>query len=458
MARLIYRTRIEAPAEDVFRWHSLPGALERLTPPWVPVRIVERRGGIETGAQVSLELGRGPLRRRYVAEQRDYEAGRQFRDVQVEGPFARWDHLHRVEPSGLSACFLEDRIEYVIPGGALGRALAGAAIRRKLDRIFAYRHHVTIHDLRLHRATDGIAPRHVLVTGSGGLIGSALVPLLTTGGHRVSRLVRGRTRRRQGERPWLPERGVLDPADLEDVDAVVHLAGENIAAGRWTEARKARIRESRVAGTQLLAGALARLSRPPKVLLCASAVGFYGDRGEEQLREESPPGTGFLPEVCVAWEAATEAARKAGIRVVHLRLGVVLSSAGGALRNMLTPFRLGGGGRLGDGAQFMSWIALDDAIGAIYHALSHPSLRGAVNLVAPHPVTNRVFTRTLGRVLRRPTCLAAPAAALRLALGEMADALLLTGARVDPARLRDSGYAFRFPELEAALRHLLGRT
>ncbi len=458
MARLIYRNRIDAPAEEVFRWHSLPGALERLTPPWVPVRIVERRGGIENGARVSLEMGRGPLRRRYVAEHRDYEAGRQFRDVQVEGPFARWEHLHRVEPSGPSACFLEDRIEYVIPGGALGRAVAGAAIRRQLDRIFAYRHRVTIQDLRLHRASGGIAPQHVLVTGSGGLIGSALVPLLTTGGHRVTRLVRGRPRRRQGERPWRPAQGVLDPADLEDVDAVVHLAGENIAAGRWTEARKTLIRESRVAGTQVLAGALARLPRPPKVLLCASAVGFYGARGGELVREESPPGGGFLPEVCVAWEAATEAARKAGVRVVHLRLGVVLSPAGGALKNMLPPFLVGGGGRLGDGAQFMSWIALDDAIGAIHHALSHPSLRGAVNLVAPHPVTNRTFTRTLGRVLKRPACLAVPAAALRLTLGEMADALLLTGARVDPVRLRESGYAFRFPELEAALRHLLGRT
>jgi uncharacterized protein (TIGR01777 family) len=430
MERQIYRTRIDAPAEAVFHWHSRPGALERLTPPWVPVRVVSRGGGIESGARVILEVGRGPLRRR---------------------------HLHRVEPDGPSACILEDRIDYEIPGGALGRALADRAVRRRLDRIFAYRHCVTAQDLKMHRVRGGLPPQHVLVTGSGGLIGGAAVPLLTSGGHRVTRLVRGRARAERGERPWRPEEGVVDPADLEGVDAVVHLAGENIARGRWTRARKARIRDSRVGGTRLLAESLARLSRPPKVLVTASAIGYYGDRGVDCVEESSPPGRGFLPEVCAAWENATEAAQEAGIRIVHLRLGVVLSPSGGALKRMLPPFRLGAGGKLGDGRQFMSWIALDDAVGAIHHALSLPSLHGAVNAVAPHPVTNATFTRTLGRVLGRPAFLTIPAAALRLALGEMAEALLLGGAPVEPSRLRESGYAFRFPELEGALRYLLGR-
>jgi uncharacterized protein (TIGR01777 family) len=238
---------------------------------------------------------------------------------------------------------------------------------------------------------------------------------------------------------------------------VVHLAGANIAAGRWTPARKAEIRDSRVEGTRSLCQALARLAHPPQVLASASAVGFYGDRGTETLTEESVAGTGFLPGVCQAWEAAAEPATRVGIRVVHLRFGMILSPAGGALRKMLLPFRLGGGGRVGSGAQFVSWIAIDDVLGAIEHVLREESLHGPVNVVAPESVTNAEFTRSLGRVLRRPTLIPLPAFAARLAFGEMADALLLASARVMPARLRASGYRFRFPELEGALRHLLGR-
>ncbi len=297
---------------------------------------------------------------------------------------------------------------------------------------------------------------HVAVSGSRGLVGSALVPILTTGGHRVTRLVRGRAAG-PDETAWDPARGLIDASRLEGVDAAVHLAGENIAAGRWTPARKAEIRRSRVDGTRKLCQVLARLPRPPIVLVSASAVGIYGDRGAEILTEESAQGTGFLAEVCREWEAGTEPASRAGIRVVNLRFGMILSPAGGALKKMLLPFRLGMGGQIGDGGQFMSWIALDDAIGAIHHALSEESLRGAVNAVAPGPVSNAEFTRTLARVLGRPSLLPVPAFAARLAFGELADALLLAGARVVPARLLASGYRFRFPDLESALRHLLGR-
>ena len=239
--------------------------------------------------------------------------------------------------------------------------------------------------------------------------------------------------------------------------AVVHLAGENIAAGRWTPARKAEIRRSRVDGTRNLCEVLARLPHPPKVLVSASAIGLYGDRGAEILTEESAAGTGFLAEVCREWEAAAAPAARVGIRVVNLRFGMVLSPTGGALKKMLLPFKLGMGGRIGSGEQFTSWIALDDVIGAIHHVLCEESVRGAVNAVAPEPASNADFTRTLARVLRRPTLLPLPAFAARLALGEMADALLLGGARVMPARLQASGYRFRFPDLESALRHLLGR-
>jgi uncharacterized protein (TIGR01777 family) len=236
----------------------------------------------------------------------------------------------------------------------------------------------------------------------------------------------------------------------------VHLAGENIAKGRWNARKKARIRDSRVNGTRLLSEALTRLSKPPAVMVCASAIGYYGDRGDEVLREESASGSGFLAEVCRQWEAAAEPARKRGIRVVHLRIGVVLSPEGGALAQMLFPFRMGLGGKLGSGRQYFSWIAIDDLVTVIAHALTNDTLQGPVNAVAPHPVTNLEFTRTLGRVLARPTLFPMPALAARLAFGEMADELLLSSARVEPTRLLATAYQFRHPQLEGALRHLLG--
>lgn len=297
---------------------------------------------------------------------------------------------------------------------------------------------------------------HVVVSGSHGLVGSALVPFLTTGGNRVTRLVRG-TAARPDETAWDPVRGTVDASRLDGVDGVVHLAGENIAAGRWTPARKAEIRRSRVDGTRTLCEVLARLPHPPKILVSASAIGVYGDRGAEILTEGSVPGTGFLTDVCQEWEAATGPATRAGIRVVNLRFGMVLSPRGGALRKLLLPFRLGMGGRIGSGEQFTSWIALDDAIEVLHHVLCEETVRGPVNAVAPGPVTNAEFARTLARILRRPTLLPVPVFAARLAFGEMADALLLASACVMPASLQASGYRFRFPELEAALRHLLGR-
>lgn len=298
---------------------------------------------------------------------------------------------------------------------------------------------------------------NVLVTGSSGLVGSALVRRLTGDGHSVTRLVRSRRGTGEAQVAWDPEAGAIDAASLEGLDAVVHLAGESIAAGRWTAARKTRILDSRVKGTRLLAETLAGLRDRPKVLVSASAVGYYGDRGEEPLREESASGSGFLADVCRQWEAAAAPAAQAGIRVVHARFGVILSAAGGALPRLLPPFRLGLGGRLGSGRQFMSWIALDDAVGAICHALTHDDLQGPVNTASPTPVRNDEFTKALGRVLRRPTLFPLPAFAARLAFGQMADELLLASQRVEPAKLLASGYQFAFLDLEGALRRLLAR-
>jgi len=290
----------------------------------------------------------------------------------------------------------------------------------------------------------------VLLSGASGLIGSALARRLAVSSE-VVRLVRRDPLSAAKEIRWDPAAGRIEPKQLEGFDAVVHLAGENIGAGRWTAAKKASIRASRVEGTLLLAKTLARLNQPPKVLVSASAVGYYGDRGEEKLDESSGPGTGFLAEVCRAWEEAAMTAAEAGIRVVLARFGVVLSSEGGALARLLPLFRFGLGGRLGSGRQYMSWIALEDAVGAIAFALENDSLRGPVNVSSPQPVTNREFTQTLGRVLRRPTLLHAPSIALRAVLGEMADEMLLASVRVYPRRLLEAGFSFSKPDLEAAL-------
>ena len=297
----------------------------------------------------------------------------------------------------------------------------------------------------------------VAVSGAGGLIGSALVTSLRADGHRAIPLVRRAPQPGEDALTWEPSSGALTPAGSAVAEAVVHLAGERIVGLRWTAEKKRRIRESRVTATRLLVQTLTRLSKPPAVLVCASGIGYYGSRGDGVLTEDSRVGTGFLADLARDWEAATAPVIAMGIRVVNLRIGVVLSAKGGALTTMLPAFRMGLGGVIGNGAQWMSWISLDDVIGAIRHVLDRDALRGPVNAVAPAPVTNAEFTRILGRVLGRPTLVPLPALAARLALGEMADELLLTSQRVLPARLESSSYTFRHPTLEGALRAALGR-
>jgi uncharacterized protein (TIGR01777 family) len=298
----------------------------------------------------------------------------------------------------------------------------------------------------------------ILVSGSHGLVGKALIPSLTDDGHEVMRLVRQERTFGAPEIEWHPNQGRIDAEHLEGFDVVVHLAGENIAAGRWTSEKKRAIRESRVKGTTLLSESLARLSRPPSVFLSASAIGYYGDRGDELLVEDSMPGEGFLADVCVEWEKATQPAVEKGIRTICTRFGIILDAEEGALAKMLFPFRMGIGGRIGDGRQWMSWIALDDVVNGLKFLISQPSARGPINFVAPNPVTNAEFTTTLGRVLSRPTLFPVPAFAARLAFGEMADALLLSSQNVQPCGLEDKGFLFYWPTLEPAVRHLLERS
>jgi uncharacterized protein (TIGR01777 family) len=450
-----YRSRFEVSADELFDWHMRPGALERLTPPWQPMRLIESQGGMTEGGRVVMELRMGPRWVRWVALLGDFEAGRQFRDTQLEGPFSVWAHTRRFIPDRAGASQLEDHIAYELPLGALGSRVGGRFVERELERMFRHRHRILREDLARHRAVRGHGLKRIAISGASGLVGRNLAMFLMSGGHQVARLVRDKPRA-STEIPWDPVRGELEATALEGIDAVVHLAGANIAQGRWTAERKRVILESRVRGTRLLCEALARMPTPPSALIAASAIGYYGDRGDEWVSERSEPGPGFLAEVCRAWEAATEPARERGIRVVNLRIGVVLSATGGALARMLIPFRMGLGGRVGSGRQYLSWVTLDDLIGAVYHLIFAGDVHGPVNGVAPEPVSNREFTKILGRVLGRPTVLPMPAAVVRVVFGELGQALLLEGARVSCSSLEQSGFQFQFPDVESALRAELG--
>lgn len=451
-----HQIELEAPPEEVFRWHGRPGAFARLTPPWESIRVRERTGGLEVGARVVLGIKKGPMEIRWTVQHTEYEEGRRFVDEQVEGPFEHWRHEHRFEPAEGGGTTLVDTVDWAPPLGSAGEVFTRGFITGSLERLFAFRARRLRNDLGLHSTYGPGDGRRVAVTGSTGLVGTALVALLRSGGYDVLRISR-----RETDDPdwvqWDPEGGVLDPAAMEGLNAVVHLAGEPISGVRWTRTKKEEILESREAGTRFLARTLAELKHPPEVLVSASGAGFYGDRGDEKLTEDGGPGEGFLAEVCRRWEAATHPARAMNIRTIHLRSAAVLSPQGGLLGTVLLPFNLGLGGRLGSGRQYMSWIDLDDETGLILHAIREPSLRGPVNAAAPNPVPNAAFTDVLGRVLGRPTVLPVPSMAIRILLGEMGKELLLSGQRLVPEQARATGYGFMFPDLEDSLRHQLGR-
>lgn len=299
--------------------------------------------------------------------------------------------------------------------------------------------------------------KRILISGASGFIGGALIPSLESSGAEITRLSRSKSSPNATTKtiPWDPKKPIA-PESVSGFDAVIHLAGESIV-GRWTASKKEKIRDSRIIGTRNLTQAIAQAKDKPKVFVCSSAIGYYGDRGDELLNESSNPGTGFLPDVCREWEKATQPAADAGIRTVQIRTGIVLSSKSGALAKMLTPFKMGLGGRIGSGRQWMSWIDIEDMIGAILHVLNSETLRGPVNMVAPKPVTNSEFTKTLANVLSRPAIFPMPAFAVKLAFGEMGETVLLGSQRVEPAQLIHDGYQFRFTDLRASLENLLPR-
>ena len=447
---LVYSSVVDAPIYEVFDWHARPGAITRLTPPWQPVRVVAEADSLQNGRA---ELGL-PGGLRWVADHQPdgYDPPRRFVDsIGTEGLASlpvrlavRWRHTHEFEELSGERTRVTDRVATPVPA-------------RALHAMFAYRHRQLADDIAAHRlaAAQGLTPITVAITGSSGLVGSALSAFLSTGGHRVIHLVR-RTAAKPDERQWDPDDP--DPDVLNGVDAVIHLAGASIA-GRFTESHRAAIRDSRIGPTRRLAELMAKSADGPKVLICASAIGYYGyDRGDQTLTEDSERGDGFLADVVDEWELAARAAEDGGVRVVRVRTGIVQSPSGGTLRLLLPLFRAGLGGRVGDGQQWLSYIGIDDLIDVYHRGLWDTALSGAVNAVAVDPVRNSDYTRALAKVLRRPAVLPVPPLGPRLLLGEQgARELACANQRVLPTRLQQAGHRFRHPGLDQTLRHLLGR-
>jgi uncharacterized protein len=462
MNKIKFSKEFDCSAKELFKWHSNKGALERLTPYWEKVRVKEQFGTIRNGDWIKLSISLGGIPLTWHLTHVEYQEGEQFCDQQapglLSGPFNYWKHKHIIRKLDDNKSILEDKINYKFHLGFLGKILTDAFIKAKLERLFRYRYEITKGDIQNSKLLKKeIKPMKILIAGSSGLVGNELVDFLKHQGHEVVKLIRSKNKINNSIY-WNPELGELDENSLEAFDAVINLAGENIANKRWTKQQKQKIKESRIKSTTLLSNKLSRLKNPPKVFICASAIGFYGDRPFVVLNEDSYPAKGdFLSETCKEWEAATNPAAEAGIRVINARFGIILSPKGGALAKLLLPFQLGLGGILGDGKQVMSWIALDDVIYAINYLLQDDTIAGPVNFTSPEPVTNLEFTKTLGKVLSRPTIFPVPAFAAKLAFGEMAEALLLSSARVQPVKLVASRFKYAYPDLESALKHLLGK-
>jgi uncharacterized protein len=458
-------------SNELFAWHIREGAFERLNPPWHQFKVIERRGNIQNGGTVKIKMKiAGPIHTTWLVKHSDYVEGKQFRDSQIKGLFSSWSHTHLFNSFERSSSILDDHVEYSLPWGMLSETLVSALINKKLNQMFDYRHRIISDDLLVHATANKIRgndrPMTIGITGSSGFIGSSLIPFITTGGHRVIRFIRhpvsdgSNNFKNVKSIQWNPSSSMS--LNDENIYAVVNLSGENIF-GRWTKKKKKRIFDSRVNTTQSLCKLLSSLDKPPKVLVSASATGYYGDRGDEILTEESPPSSSssndYLSYVCRSWEEATQIAKESGIRVVNLRIGIVLSSSGGMLSKILPIFKLGFGIRIGSGNQYISWIGLDDLLGLILYAIANKSISGPVNAVSPNPITNADFTMALGRVLSRPAKFSIPESIIKLVLGgELANAAILSSTRVIPERLIEMGYIFRFPYLESVLRHTLGKS
>ncbi len=444
--------------EQLYDWHGRDGALQRLLPPWEKSRIIYSSGGIAPGATVTLKIEAGPcsfIPITFTARHIAAEKGVSFVDTQIKGPFAHWKHTHLFRQYG-TGCELEDQVEYALP---LQRALPAFITRKielKLRTMFTWREQTLLEDIRLHNSCSK-KKLCLLISGASGIVGRTLVPMLTTGGHEVWQLVRRSADISQKEIYWNPNTEELDLSSAPHFDGVIHLAGEYIGLARWTEEKKRRVLSSRVKGTRLLIAALAKKEKKPAVFLCASANGYYGENSAHNIDETTPAGTNFIAKVCNEWEQAAKKAKEYGMRTVLLRFGVGLTPQGGALERILNALPFGYIRSFGSGKQMISWISNDDMVAAILHCLSH-EIAGPINIVAPAPVTNEEFIRILAKITKQPRLFSIPAWLMHLLYKEMADEMVLASSHISCQKLKDSGFHFRHPDLETALRAMLGKT
>lgn len=449
------RSRIEAPVEAVFQWHARPGAIERYSPPWDPIKVIRRSGGIKTGAKVAIRMKAGPVPYIWKARHTDFQENRLFRDEQISGPFSEWIHSHHFEADGPDACYVTDSISYRLPPHPFRQVLSYRMVENKLARIFNYRHFTLKHDLRVQLGYPSDPPLSILVTGSSGLIGSALVPFLTTAGHKVLKMVR-RPPQSSDEIFWNPASKDLNPSDLEGIDAVVHLAGESIGMGRWTQKKRDKILSSRIDGTRLLVNTLKAMPHPPGVLLSASAIGYYGDRGDQVLNDSEQSGHDFVSDVCKRWEDEAIEAESVGIRTALLRIGVVLDQGGGALKELLPAYRLGIIPKIYSGSQYVSWIGLNDTVDAIYHLIMSPGIKGPVNIVAPHPVTSDQLAQQLASTIGSKLGIRLSRRVIKGMFGQKGEEILLSSTRVIPEKLQQSDFVYRHDHLALLLQTIFG--
>tara|TARA_B100001778_G_scaffold275962_1_gene239130 strand:+ start:731 stop:2107 length:1377 start_codon:yes stop_codon:yes gene_type:complete len=456
MYKFEHETFVDENIENTFSWFEHEGSFRRLMPPWEVLKEVRADESIEEGAIRIFEIPFGPLKMKWVAKHTVYNPPNQFKDIMLKGPFWRWEHVHDFIPKN-NGTLVKDSVEYQVPFGAFGYLFAGRSVRKRIKNMFISRELRLIRDLENHKKFRSEKRKKILIAGSSGMIGTQLVAFFDTGGHDVWRLVRREAKPNSNEIKWDPENDILDSREIEGFDAIIHLGGAGIGDKRWTKKRKDLIQKSREKTTTLLSDTICKLDKKPEVFLIASAIGFYGNRGDEELTEESEPGEGFLTETVLAWEKYANSAKNAGVRVINIRTGIVLSATGGALNRMLLPWKLGGGGSIGGGKQWMSWISLDDQIYAINHLIMKKECSGPYNLTSINPVRQKEFSRTLGRVLWRPAFAPIPKFPMKILFGELAGPLLFEGQRVLPDRLMKSGFKFTHENLEDALRDCLGK-
>lgn len=451
----IKQTKINAPVETLFSWHESNGAISRLTPPWAPLELISRQGeGIQKGVKVTFRIRLFKIPMIWEAEHIEYQENKVFKDRQTKGPFSKWEHTHHFIEDGSTHSVMEDKVYFKLPFGLLSRPFYGFA-KKEFERMFSYRHRVLKYDLEHHMGTD--KKKRILISGASGTIGSILVPFLRTCGHEVIRLVRKNKDLLNDEVFWDPYNDILDLEKVGPLDAVINLNGVDISRGRWTKKQKKQIVDSRIIPTRLLVKKMINLDPKPGVFISSSAIGYYGDGENKTLSESSDMGNCFISKVCKQWEDASVDAQEAGIRTIQLRIGVVLTPAGGALARMETPFKVGCGVRLSHGEQYMSWISMEDTLSGILHILNHQNINGPVNLVAPNPVTNKEFSTLLARVYSKKVFFVMPRFVATALWGQMGQETLLTSARVRADKLLDNGFSFQHETLFPALKEMLGR-